>query len=90
MVNVRSSVRFPETSLWVCRSCARRQRILLAQGQRRPVHLSYLKKQAAAEEAWEAQAEEIKDGKKESMLQILESRGYIGQIAGFVVDFRCY
>jgi len=75
------------TGSWICHACARRQRVLLAQGQRRPIHLSYLKKQAEAAKAWQAQATEIREGRKQGMLEILESRGYVGQIAGSVEGF---
>lgn len=80
-----SSTRLTNSGSWICRVCARRQRVVLAYGQRRSIGLKYLKKKADAAEAWKQQANEIRQGRKEDMLGILESRGYIGQIAGFVV-----
>lgn len=84
MVVVGSGARLTQSGSWICHACARRQRVLLAQGQRRPIHLSYLKKQTEAAKAWQAQATEIREGRKQGMLEILESRGYVGQIAGSV------
>ncbi len=40
----------------------------------------------AAEEEWQAKAQKIRSGEKESMLSILESRGYVNQIAGYNLD----
>jgi len=90
MVVVGSGARLTQAGSWICHACARRQRVLLTQGQRRPIHLSYLKKQAEAAKAWQAQAKEIREGRKQGMLEILESRGYVGQIAGSVQGFRSH
>ncbi len=90
MVVVGSGARLTQAGSWICYACARRQRVLLTQGQRRPIHLSYLKKQAEAAKAWQAQAKEIREGRQQGMLEILESRGYVGQIAGSVQGFRSH
>jgi len=45
--------------------------------------MKYLAKQANAENAWQAKAQEINDGTKQSMLSILEERGLVHQIAGY-------
>jgi hypothetical protein len=87
MVVVEGGARLTQAGSWICHACARRQRVLLTQGQRRPIHLSYLKKQAEAAKAWQVQATEIREGRKQGMLEILESRGYVGQIAGLVNGF---
>lgn len=81
MLGGAQCVRLTRTK-WICHTCARRQRALLGHGQRRSIHLSYLKKQRDAANDWKKQAAEIRAGEKQSMLDILEERGYIGQIAG--------
>ncbi|MCJ1438219.1 tyrosyl-tRNA synthetase [Xylographa pallens] len=42
----------------------------------------WLRKTAEAAEAWKMQAEEIQSGRKESMLTVLEKRGYVNSTAG--------
>lgn len=44
--------------------------------------MKYLAKRANAEDDWREKAKEIRSGEKQSMLSILEERGYINQIAG--------
>ena len=71
---------------FICRSCIRRalgprqqsSRVL----QRRWVSEKYLKKQQEAEEQWQANAQLIHRGQKQSMLSMLEERGYVDTIAG--------
>jgi tyrosyl-tRNA synthetase len=46
-----------------------------------------LTKVADAEMAWQQKAWEIKDGKKKSMLSILEERGLVHQITGYASPF---
>ena len=46
----------------------------------------YLRKQAEAEERWQADAKIIHAGEKQSMLSMLEERGYIDTIAGYDVS----
>ncbi len=50
--------------------------------QKRPITQNWLKKTAEAKEAWDAQAKEIEAGRKQSMLSILEERGYVNSVAG--------
>ncbi|KAI9682069.1 MAG: tyrosyl-tRNA synthetase [Caeruleum heppii] len=71
---------------FVCRRCLLRH---VSRGQqssnalkRRWISQKFLKKQADAEERWQAQAKLIKTGQKQSMLSLLEERGYIDKVAG--------
>jgi hypothetical protein len=48
----------------------------------RCISQAYLQKKADAEKQWQAKAGEIRAGKVESMLSILEKRGYVDSIAG--------
>ena len=43
----------------------------------------YGDKLKAAEEEWQAKAKEIAEGKQDSMLSVLEQRGYINQVTGY-------
>ncbi|KAI9816034.1 MAG: tyrosyl-tRNA synthetase [Pycnora praestabilis] len=49
---------------------------------KRCITQGYVKKKAEAEERWQAKARDIKEGKKKSMLSILEGRGLINAISG--------
>jgi len=49
---------------------------------RRAIGTKWLKKTADAETNWQIQALEIKDGKKKSMLKILEERGLVHNVTG--------
>jgi tyrosyl-tRNA synthetase len=69
--------------LYVCARCSFRATRLSRQPQRRWIGMKYLAKQANAENAWQAKAQEINDGTKQSMLSILEERGLVHQIAGY-------
>jgi len=55
---------------------------------RRGIGTKYLAKVKVAEQEWAEKAAEIKDGRRKSMLSILEERGYINQIAGYVLHSR--
>jgi hypothetical protein len=44
----------------------------------------YDRKVEAAQEEWQKQAEAVRSGKRQSMLSILESRGFVNAIAGYV------
>lgn len=69
-------------SQYVCQHCIRRQHTL-ARGERPP-------KKWAAEEAdavarntkWEEQAGRIRSGSQQSMLSVLEERGFVKDVAG--------
>jgi hypothetical protein len=67
-----------------CRSCIHAPRLAIHHGQRRFISDRLLQNQIAAEWEWKQQAEEIRQGKRRTMLQILEERGYVNQIAGSV------
>ncbi|KAA6410472.1 MAG: tyrosyl-tRNA synthetase [Lasallia pustulata] len=66
---------------YVCRSRLHRQLIWNAL-QRRSITQNWLRKTAESEQQWKARAVEITNGTKESMLSILEKRGYVNSIAG--------
>ena len=74
---------------YICSSCAsfspnRRKLLCHIVDQRRWIAQRWLNKTAEAADQWARQAIEIKAGKRRSMLSILEQRGYINQIAGYV------
>lgn len=77
-----SPPRLLHDSRYVCHSCARRLRSLKSASQRRSITQNHIKKTLEARVQWAHQATEIKAGRKESMLTILEKRGYINQIIG--------
>ncbi len=64
----------------ICQSC-----VLRLYPQRRVISQKYLEKQLDAKLAWAKKAAEIQAGKQESMLAMLENRGYVNQIVGFVL-----
>ena len=86
MVVAKTDRRLYPACMYVCRSCSRKQADLVPSLYRVPnrarLHLNYLRKQEDAKIQWQQRAEEIATGSRQSMLDILESRGYIGQIAG--------
>ena len=45
----------------------------------------YDKKVKEANKEWEEKAQEIRDGKKPSMLSILEERGFVNELVGYVL-----
>ena len=74
---------------YICSSCAllqrrthRPQRALKAFRQKRFVTQNYIRKTAEAEQQWNEYNKEIQSGQRQSMLSILEERGYIQAIAG--------
>ena len=78
-------------TFWVCSSCIRRQRLLRSVWKTRPsapyfqqrsISEKYIAKEAEAETQWKSYHEDIKAGKRQSMLSILEERGYINAVAG--------
>ena len=75
------------TSPYICISCARNVRVLETclrslTVQKRSITQNWLRKTEEAKEAWDAQAKEIKAGRKQSMLSVLEERGYVNAVAG--------
>ena len=63
--------------------CARRLRLAGAVNQRRNVTLQHWQPVSEAEHLWAEEAEHIKAGSQESMVTMLEKRGYIHQIVGY-------
>lgn len=51
---------------------------------RRGIGTKYLAKVHEAEREWKEKAQQIWKGEQKSMLSILEERGYVHQIAGYV------
>lgn len=70
---------------YVCRSCLRKLWIqkLPFGTPRRSISQNWLRKTEEAKKAWGAQKEEIVGGKKDSMLTVLEERGYVNAVVGF-------
>ena len=67
---------------YICPSCACRVRPLRLQNQSRAITQNFLQKTIEAKLDWARQATEIKAGRKESMLTMLEKRGFVNQIIG--------
>ncbi|OCK85189.1 tyrosyl-tRNA synthetase mitochondrial precursor [Lepidopterella palustris CBS 459.81] len=72
--------RLARPSPYVCKQCLRNRSI--ARETRRAISNGWLQKTYEAELAWKDQALKIKAGEKQSMMTILEERGYIKDIAG--------
>lgn len=79
---------FSKSLPYVCRSCVYCQSIAKT-GQRRSITREFLRKTAEAEAQWKVQAGEIREGKRDSMLTILEKRGYVNSIAGYAYFRSC-
>lgn len=69
---------------YICISCARSQLGVSSRlgPQTRSISEGFLRKTADAADKWAIWAGEIRDGKRKSMLSILEERGYVNQIVG--------
>ena len=67
---------------YICPSCARRILPFRLQTQKRSITQNFLQKTLEAKVAWARQATEIKAGRKESMLTMLEKRGFVNQVIG--------
>ncbi|KAI9762814.1 MAG: tyrosyl-tRNA synthetase [Chaenotheca gracillima] len=71
---------------FICWRCAQRSLALPKRAPSfitsRPISERYLARKVEEEKDWQAQAVEIREGKKQSMLSRLEERGYIDSIAG--------
>jgi tyrosyl-tRNA synthetase len=78
------SRRFMKSLPYICTSCVRSQLIPSSKPglQTRSITENFLKKTAEAADKWAMWAGEIRDGKRQSMLSILEERGYVNQIVG--------
>ena len=87
MIVSPSAARLSGSSPYICASCARYLRALGLRlhgvtTHKRHITQNWLRKTAEAKAAWDAQAVEIKEGRKQSMLSILEERGYVNAVAG--------
>ncbi|KAL8996930.1 MAG: hypothetical protein Q9169_003689 [Polycauliona sp. 2 TL-2023] len=73
---------------WVCRSCQRTLRQaqqgvhLSSTTQKRTITQVYERKVKDAEEQWMVRHKEIKNGERQSMVDILQERGYLNAVAG--------
>lgn len=68
---------------FVCRQCARKQHTL-ARDERRKIRWAAEDPDAATRESeWEEKAGQIRAGMQQSMLAILEERGFVKDIAGY-------
>lgn len=68
--------------LYICKRCIRNRNI--ARESRRAITQNFLRKTYEAELEWKAQAVKIKAGEKQNMMSILEERGFVKDIAGYV------
>lgn len=80
------SVRSPSRQGFVCLSCRHQVRRLWQPPKGKDQRSNYAEKVRGAELEWQEKAKEITAGKRESMLSILESRGYVNSIAGYAVS----
>jgi hypothetical protein len=67
---------------FICRSCIRR--VTSVKTQKRAYHDRWLQHKIGADWEWTERAAEVTTGKRKSMVTMLEERGYIHQVAGFV------
>lgn len=79
---VKGNLHLPACKPYVCCSCLLQLPQAVVRQQRRAISQNYLKKQAEANAKWAENAEEIRAGNRDSMLTMLEKRGYIHQIVG--------
>ena len=76
---------------WICSSCIQRRgkktgltvRGKAAMLERKGRFWKYGEKMESAEWEWKKLADEIKQGKRESMITVLEKRGFINAVAGY-------
>ena len=81
-MSIRGILHLPARIPYVCSSCLRHLSQAVVRQQRRAITQNYLKKQAEANAEWAKRAQEIRAGNQDSMLAMLEKRGYINQIVG--------
>jgi tyrosyl-tRNA synthetase len=67
----------------ICPSCLLPCAKGLAPVQRRHISEGFRKKTAEAEKEWQEWAQEIKDGKRRNLWDMLEERGYVKDTAGY-------
>jgi tyrosyl-tRNA synthetase len=70
--------------LYICSRCAFKASKISSKTPRRWIGQKYLAKVAQAEQQWQEQAVEIRAGRKKDMLTILEERGLVHQITGYM------
>ena len=78
----KPSLNILDSSPFICPSCIRSMRLQCSSAQKRFITQNYLRKTLEAKLQWTRQATEIRAGKKERMLDMLEKRGFINQIVG--------
>lgn len=71
-------VRNAHKELYVCARCSFKTTKI----QRRWIGMKYMKKAADAEAAWQQKAVRIRNGELQGMLDILDERGLVHQVAG--------
>lgn len=84
---VLARTKIARSAQYICSSCARRQRIFrIAPGsiieQRRSITLQWIQKTEEAAYKWCRQAQRIRAGEQQSILSILEERGYVNSVVG--------
>jgi hypothetical protein len=86
---LQSSLKVGIQSTYVCRSCraklfsADKQRLVV---QKRWITRNHIRKIQEAEEDWSLRADAIAAGKRQSMLSLLDERGYVNQIIGYLTS----
>jgi tyrosyl-tRNA synthetase len=65
---------------FVCQDCARKVNQEIFKQQRRWITQNHVRKIAQAEADWRKRAQDIEEGRKRSMLEVLEERGFVHQI----------
>ena len=78
---------------WVCQSCQRHLRHArqtvhppVATTQKRTITRKYQARTKDAEEQWQERYAEIRNGQRQSMLDILQERGFLNAVAGYVAS----
>jgi hypothetical protein len=66
--------------IFVCWSC----RLGGALSQRRTITQNFIRKTEEAKQAWDQQAKEILEGKRQNLYDVLEERGFIKDVAPYV------
>jgi tyrosyl-tRNA synthetase len=81
-----SSLKSAFQSTYVCKSCRAKlfpAELLRRNVQKRWITRNHIRKIKEAEEEWSLRADAIVAGKRQSMLSLLEERGYVNQIIGY-------
>lgn len=75
------------SDLYICARCSFRARNGIPRVSRRGLGTKFIAKVADAEQDWKQKALRIRKGEQQSMLSILDERGYINQITGYALVF---